>query len=150
MSSIPIHTDAEAHFHTSSIYKVPDGHTAWVIRNDYPGPRVAAQGGGVITAPGQLPPGMDPTPWLHVDFKTNPIEYMQLVKEYFLEGMIESDFVPQNNQVCFFSNCDIHATMTMRTDCVGETMVSRFVDALWRQRPRANPRTFQTGHYSAL
>ena len=100
MSAPTEYTPADAQFHTSSIYPVPQGFEAWKIRNDYPsrGPRTQ---GGVITVPGQLPPGDDPTPWLDVDFTTDPIRYLELVKEYFLEGMIEADFVPQKNTVCF-------------------------------------------------
>jgi hypothetical protein len=96
-----VYTPAEEQFRTSSIYAVPQGFQPWKIANDYPGDGVAAQSGGVITAPGQLPPGDDPAPWLDVDFKTDPLKYLELVKEYFLEGMIEADFVPQNNKVCF-------------------------------------------------
>lgn len=92
-------TAAEAQFHTSSIYALPKGYNAWVIRNDYPSPAVRPQGGRVITTPGQLPPGQDLTPWLDVDFRTEPNKYLQLVKEYFLEGMFQADFVPQNNTV---------------------------------------------------
>jgi hypothetical protein len=112
----PFETAAEAQFHTSSIYPLPAGFTAWVIRNDYPHPAAAAQGGEVIPAPGQLPPGQDPIPWLEVNFKEQPIKYIQLVKEYFLEGMIESDFVPQKNQVCLYSRHDIRTTVTIGLD----------------------------------
>jgi hypothetical protein len=102
MSNDDYKTAAEVQFHTSSIYTLPQGYTAWVIRNDYPSPFVGAQGGGVITTPGQVP-GQEPSLWLGVDFKTEPIKYLNLVKEYFLEGMFKADFVPQNNTVCLYS-----------------------------------------------
>jgi len=87
-------TDAEAQFHKSSIYQLPDGYTAWVIRNDYPAPfSPADRGGGIMPEI----PGADPNPWLEVDFKTQPIKYIELLKEYFMEGQIESDFTPQKN-----------------------------------------------------
>jgi hypothetical protein len=92
---------ADEEFRTSSIYTLPQGYKAWEIRNDYPRPSAATQGGGVITTPGRLPE--EPTMWLGVDFKTEPIKYLNLVKEYFLEGMIKADFVPQNNTVCLYS-----------------------------------------------
>ena len=90
---------AIAEFHTSSYYDVPKGYDAWLIRNDYPAPYARAQGGPIIPSPGQLPPGNEPTPWLDVDFKTDPNRYIQLIKEYFMEGMLESNFVPQKNNV---------------------------------------------------
>jgi hypothetical protein len=97
-------SEADTQFNTSSIYRVPSGYTAWEISNDYPRPH-----DGVLPPSGQLP--NDPTSWLEVDFKTKPYRYLQLIKEYFLEGMIESDFVPQRNQVCWYSDHDTRATM---------------------------------------
>jgi len=100
MSDAPRRT-AEQEFHTSSNYVAPKGYIPWVIANDYPIlPQAASSAyGGPVTDPGRLPPGSDPTPWLQVDFKTEPLKYINLVKEYFLEGNIEADFVPQKNKV---------------------------------------------------
>lgn len=45
-------------------------------------------------------PGNDSyMPWLKVDFKKEPLKYVQVVYEYILQGNIECDWVVQNNQV---------------------------------------------------
>src|ERR1700730_2824952 len=129
-------TAAEAQFHTSSVYPVPKGYTAWEIRNDYPIPNLNFQRIQSIQKkqksvglPIGLPPGeQDPTPWRDVDFQADPVKYLELVKEYFLEGMIESDFVLKNNTVRFLSLHCWQLGFTMNN--LGQTMVSRIVVTL--------------------
>ena len=89
---------AVAEFNISSIEAVPPGFNAWQIRNDYPPPAVNVQGGPIPAGPDPLP-GFEPTPWLDVDFQADPTQYINLIKEYFMEGMIQADFVPQDNHV---------------------------------------------------
>ncbi len=45
------------------------------------------------------PPVAEPQPWLKIDFKTHPLEYLQCVYQYVLDGNIDCDWVPQNNTV---------------------------------------------------
>lgn len=85
MSEPMYKTIAEEQFHTSSLHNVPKGYTAWSIRNDYP-PRI-------------IPPLPPNAPWLTVDPTQQPKMYLELVKEYCFEGMINNDFVPQDNKV---------------------------------------------------
>ncbi|KIJ97424.1 hypothetical protein K443DRAFT_681521 [Laccaria amethystina LaAM-08-1] len=75
-------TDAEKQFNTSSLYHVPDGYTPWSIRNDYP----------------STTPAHDPTPLFGPDPITQSEKYLEAVKTYCLEGMVENDFVPQKNK----------------------------------------------------
>lgn len=77
---------AEAQFHISAVDDVPPGFNAWQIRNDYP-------------LPGDILPGVEPTPWLDVDFHTDPTQYINLIREYFMAGMVQADFNPHNNPV---------------------------------------------------
>jgi len=69
-------------FNTSSQFPVPEGHKPWQIRNDYP-----------------TTTGLIDAPWLDIDPANNPEQYMAVIKKYCLEGMVESDFVPQNNKI---------------------------------------------------
>lgn len=44
-------------------------------------------------------PASETQPWLKIDFKIHPLEYLQCVYEYVLEGNVESDWIPQNNAI---------------------------------------------------
>lgn len=88
----PVHP-AMVQFNTSSMYIVPQGYTAWQIRNDYPLPKPKD------LTPGGPPPGVPDAPWLNEDPIANPARYLEIAKEYCLEGMIPVDFVPQKNKV---------------------------------------------------
>ena len=94
-------TAAEAQFHTSSVYPVPAGYTAWVIRNDYPLPPSTSRNAARATGLPIGQPAPDQSPWLDFKFRDDPLGNLDAIKEYFLEGMIESDFVPQLNTVRF-------------------------------------------------
>lgn len=41
----------------------------------------------------------EPQPWKKIDFKKQPLEYINAVKKYVLEGNLESDWVFKNNKV---------------------------------------------------
>jgi len=83
ISALPGFIDAASdQFSTSSQFPVPEGREPWKIRNDYP------------TATGPLD-----APWLDIDPTGDPREYMAVVKKYCLEGMVENNFIPQNNKV---------------------------------------------------
>ena len=105
-------SEAEKQFNTSSLYRVPDGYTPWLIRNDYP----------------LDPPPSDAT-WHDVDPITDSESYMGIIKDYCLKGMRESDFVPQNNDVSlinhFFFELSSHLSSALE-----KGLVSRPVDAL--------------------
>ena len=45
------------------------------------------------------PPSVEQQPWLKIDFKTHPLEYLQCVYQYVLEGNLEADWIPQNNKI---------------------------------------------------
>lgn len=103
-------------FHTSSLWPVPAGFEAWNIRNDYPSPRAPirpqeqqgeqmayTESRDLPGLPGLPPIGADDAPWLNIDFRGNPQQYTEVIKEYCFEGMTNVDFVPQNNPVCCFS-----------------------------------------------
>jgi len=78
----PVFSTAAEEFNTSSLAPVPPGYTPWKIRNDYPKPKPY-------------------TPldifWVDIDPRNDPVGYMGAVKEYCFKGMVESDFIPQNN-----------------------------------------------------
>jgi hypothetical protein len=86
------HTQAEQQFHTSSVYDVLNGYTAWSIRTDYPSPDSTRQ---------QLTPGPD-APWLTVNPFKDPQGYLEIVKEYCFDGMVNNDFIPQDNTMSLF------------------------------------------------
>lgn len=77
---------AEKEFNTSSRYPVPEGCTLprWKIRNDYP------------SSP---PPLYSDAPWAKIDFKRRPEKFLEVVKQYALEGNKENDFIVQRNKV---------------------------------------------------
>lgn len=97
--------EALKQFHTSSSYSIPSDWTdrTFEIRNDYPTSQPPES---------ELPPDCSVSagvshenvtkldaPWLAIDFKSEPERYAEDVKEYLLEGNIESDWVVQNNKV---------------------------------------------------
>ena len=91
----PIKTQAEIEFNTSSYDTSPPGYPEWKIRNDYPPPK------SENLTPGGPPAGTLDAPWLNVDPFANRAQYMDVIKEYCFEGMIDVDFVPQKNAVKF-------------------------------------------------
>jgi hypothetical protein len=75
--------DVKKEFDKSSRYPIPPGlRSAFKIRNDYP---TCVESGCY--------------PWLKVDFKEEPKLYLELVKDYFLQGMPECDFDVNCNKV---------------------------------------------------
>lgn len=104
-------TAASEQFHTSSIHPLPQGWTGriWQIRNDYPRstpPTATSSSRAAGLPPIDIPRIPVPDggqeqdfPWLNVDFKTDPIRYCELVKEYCWEGNANNEFVVQNNTV---------------------------------------------------
>jgi hypothetical protein len=94
------YTPAEEQFNTSSIYNPPAGYKRWTISNKYPSSKSTITGIGALPGlPGQLPDGSGDAPWLEIDFKKDPRYYMDVIKEYCLEGMIECDFEVASNKV---------------------------------------------------
>ncbi|TFK44187.1 hypothetical protein BDQ12DRAFT_593696 [Crucibulum laeve] len=91
-SEEPAPTPDEIQFNTSSIYSVPPGYTAWEIRNDYPAPKPDD------VAPEGPPIGTLDAPWLNVDPISNPQYYLEIIKTYCFDGMINNDFIPQKNK----------------------------------------------------
>lgn len=96
-------SDANAQFNTSSIYGRPTGYTGalWQIRNDYP---TVSQAASLPPLPGQpgTPLPTEPiefSPWMAVNFETQPALYAEVVKAYCFEGNVSTDFVVQNNTV---------------------------------------------------
>jgi len=79
---------AAQQFNTSSLFAVPDGYKPWKISNDYPKRPNPPE-----------PMSSSNAPWLSIDPTTHAGDYMAAVKKYCLEGMLESDFVVQNNKV---------------------------------------------------
>jgi hypothetical protein len=106
-------TDAEKQFNTSSLYHVPDGYTPWSIRNDYP----------------STTPAHDPTPLFGPDPITQSEKYLEAVKTYCLEGMVENDFVPQKNKVNLIDHLLFELSLHL-SSALEETMVPRAMDAL--------------------
>jgi len=90
-------TPAKAQFDTSSIHRAPKGYKPWEISNDYPPPKSEAS--SLPGRPGQLPGGYGDAPWLEIDFKHDSKYYMDIIKEYCLEGMLECDFAAASNKV---------------------------------------------------
>jgi hypothetical protein len=76
-------TPAEQEFHTSSRFQVPAGYEKWLIRNDYPSGWTQQ---------------MWDAPWTDLPLD-DPTTFMQVMKEYCFEGMVENNFIPQNNHV---------------------------------------------------
>jgi len=87
-------TPAEIQFCISSIHPIPTGYTGWKIRNDYPSPKP-----GDLAPNIPLPGGKEDVPWLDVDPREDPEQYLNIIQEYCFEGMINNDFIPQKNQV---------------------------------------------------
>lgn len=103
---------ATKQFYTSSMHPVPTGELLnkfsrqykwlilllgwadpiWQIRNDYPCPSTSS----TLTPTDRFP--VD-SPWLSVDFKTNPLVYCAIVKEYCWKGNANNGFVVQKNTV---------------------------------------------------
>jgi hypothetical protein len=68
------------------VNRVPDGlEPAFQIRNEYP--------------TFHLPVTDSVFPWLGINFEDEPKRYLEVVKEYCLLGMPESDFNVQQNKV---------------------------------------------------
>lgn len=105
-------SEAEKQFNTSSLYRVPDGYTPWLIRNDYPS---------------DVPPS-DAT-WLNVDPITDSESYMGIIKDYCLLGMPESDFVPQDNDVNLIDHFLFELSSHL-SSALEKGLVSRPLDAL--------------------
>jgi hypothetical protein len=75
-------------FNRSSLNEVPDGlkpGSVFQIRNDYP--------------TDHLPVTESECPWLGINFEEEPKRYLEVVKDYCLFGMPESDFNVQENKV---------------------------------------------------
>jgi hypothetical protein len=112
-------TDAEIQFNTSYGYvengqqlvKLPKNWTGplFQIRNDYPKVSIndgnghaSSKGIPSIPGPDRPPPTVDPikeSPWLKVDFRTDPRAYCAFVKEYCWEGNVNNNFVLQDNKI---------------------------------------------------
>jgi hypothetical protein len=132
-------TAASEQFHTSSIHPLPQGWTGriWQIRNDYPRstpPTATSSSHAAGLPPIDIPRIPVPDggqeqdfPWLNVDFKTHPIRYCELVKEYCWEGNANNEFVVQNNTVTSIVNAANHDLLTLRQ---GKRLVPRSLDAL--------------------
>ncbi|KAF8974266.1 hypothetical protein BDZ97DRAFT_1690029 [Flammula alnicola] len=90
---LPAPTPAELQFNTSSIYTVPPGYIAWQIRNDYPPPKPR----DAELAPEGPPAGTPDAPWLDIDPIKNSSYYMEIIKQYCFDGMVNNDFIPQKN-----------------------------------------------------
>lgn len=96
-------TAAQVQFSTSSRHAAPVGWTGriWQIRNDYPKPTNMEP---AVTVASHLPPGSraaaEPeAPWLSLDFRSNPLAYCVVIKNYCWEGNVENGFVVQNNPI---------------------------------------------------
>ena len=100
---------ASRHFHTSSLWPIPHDYQgpAWELRNDYP-----QRGGNQQRSPlyvgGRMtsgPPSNGPRdmPWSSVDFKTKPLGFCEVIKQYCWEGNVENRFVAQKNRVCLLT-----------------------------------------------
>jgi hypothetical protein len=117
-------TPAQKQFHTSSIYPYPEGYTPFKIRNDYP-----------------LTPKRDHYPWLQFDPKKQSGDYLNAVKEYVFEGMIDNEFDPRKNTVnlidYLFFESSSHTSYILE-----ERLVPRLMDALRSSRKRAPPRSY--------
>lgn len=94
---------AKVQFDTSSVYSRPTGYDdpLWQIRNDYP---TTSQATSLPPLPGQpgTPVPTEPvelSPWMAIDFETQPALYADVVKAYCFEGNVSTDFVVQNNTV---------------------------------------------------
>jgi hypothetical protein len=122
-------TPAEIQFNTSSVHDPPPGYTAWKISNKYPPPKstISSTVDALPGLPGQLPNGYGDAPWLEIDFKKDPRYYMDVVKEYCLEGMIECDFAVASNKV--ISSLFCHKLSELKLH-VGKALVPCSMDAL--------------------
>jgi len=121
-------TPAEEQFNTSSIHDPPAGYTRWTISNKYPSSKSTITSIGTLPGlPGQLPDGSDAAPWLEIDFKKDPRYYMDVVKEYCLEGMIECDFAVASNKVISSLFCHKLSELELH---VGKALVPCSMDAL--------------------
>ena len=76
------------------------------IKNNYPKPpsTSAASISGLPAAPGPdlgVPSDEleDRAPWLKIDFRKDPKQYCEVIKEYCWEGMVENDFDAHKNKV---------------------------------------------------
>jgi hypothetical protein len=112
-------TEAEVQFETSFGYvkggqqlvKQPKNWAGplFQIRNDYPkifpnsgNKHTNSSGNPILPGPDRPPPSADPirdSPWLRVDFKTDPQTYCALIKEYCWERNVNNGFVLQNNTI---------------------------------------------------
>jgi hypothetical protein len=97
----PTITPASAQFHTSSLHPMPPGWTGGTckIRNDYPPPTPSRS----TTPSGRHLPTCPDSPWMSIDFKTNPLMYCAIIKEYCWEGNSNNGFIVQRNTVRFSS-----------------------------------------------
>src|ERR1700683_4716057 len=121
-------TPAEVQFNTSSVHDPPPGYTAWKISNKYPPPKstISSTVDALPGLPGQLPNGYGDAPWLEIDFKKDPRYYMDIVKEYCLDGMIECDFEVASNEVISLLLFEVSELNPF----VGKALVPRSMDAL--------------------
>ena len=73
----------------------------------------------------QTAPAAEARPWVAIDFKTQPKEYLQAILDYSFEGNVAVNFVPQNNTVRkWFHAPWLHYGQNMR----------EFVSGLTRER----------------
>jgi hypothetical protein len=95
----PTITPASSQFYTSSLHPIPPGWTGWTwkIRNDYPSPTPSRS----TTPSGHHLPTCPDSPWMSINFKTNPLMYCEIIKEYCWEGNSNNGFIVQRNTVRF-------------------------------------------------
>ncbi len=78
----------------------------------------------------QSPDKATEMPWLKVDFKKDPLKYVQVVYEYILEGNTECDWVVQNNKVRKW----YHVPWMHWRDPRDGTLAREFINGLTRER----------------
>ncbi|KAK3984631.1 hypothetical protein QBC44DRAFT_276908 [Cladorrhinum sp. PSN332] len=94
------------------VVKLPDGFAPFQLKNNYPPPEQIPAASATekttglppVTLPGpDLPlPTLDPrddAPWLKVDFRTDPVRYCQIIKEYCWEGNSNNNFNIHKNTI---------------------------------------------------
>ena len=115
-------TPAQIQFDTSSVYRYPDsGYTLWKICNDYPS-----------TAE------HDDYPWLQYDPMKDSEKYLNTIKEYCFEGMINNDFDPWKNKVTLIDYLFFKLSSYVSSALV-QKLVQHPMDALWSSWKRAPP-----------